>query len=132
LEAYRQHHQHGSGRVVLWVNAVGAATESVHTFLRKQKLPHVRGTPVALDKLARLLITADAHLITLSDAFVGYVLPSKVHGCIASKKPILFVGSDGSDVHRLCLNNAGVYERFQVGDVEGCVAALEVLAKGGV
>ena len=129
LEAYRQHHQHGSGRVVLWVNAVGAATESVHTFLRKQKLPHVGGTPVPLDKLASLLITADAHLITLSDAFVGYVLPSKVHGCIASNKPILFVGSNRSDVHRLCARRTAWYQRIAVGDVIGCAEALEQLGE---
>jgi hypothetical protein len=128
LEAYRQHHQHGSGRVVLWVNAVGTATESVHTFLREQELPHVRGAPVPLDELASLLITPDAHLITLSDAFVGYVLPSKVHGCIASNKPILFVGSNRSDVHRLCASTAW-YQRIAVGDVTGCAAALEQLGE---
>ena len=61
-------------------------------------------------QLASLLITPDAHLITLSDAFVGYVLPSKVHGCVASNKPILFIGSDRSDVHRLCLDSAARYD----------------------
>src|SRR5262249_14510041 len=129
LEGYRQHHQDGSGRVVLWVNAVGTATESVHTFLREQELPHVRGAPVPLNKLASLLITPDVHLITLSDAFVGYVLPSKVHGCIASNKPILFVGSNRSDVHRLCSRSTAWYRRIAVGDVTGCAAALEQLGE---
>ena len=69
--------------------------------------PICAATLVPLEQLASLLVTPDAHLITLSDAFVGYVLPSKVHGCIASKKPILFVGSDRSDVHRLCLEQRG-------------------------
>ena len=49
-------------------------------------------------------MTPDAHLITLSDAFVGFVLPSKVHGCIASGRPVLFIGSAAvgraSAVHR--------------------------------
>jgi hypothetical protein len=67
-------------------------------------------------------------LITLSDAFVGFVLPSKVHGCVASKKPILYVGSERSDVHRLCAAGKAYYQRVAVGDLSGCLAALERLA----
>jgi hypothetical protein len=84
---------------------------------------------VPLEQLASLLITPDAHLITLSDAFVGYVLPSKVHGCIASNKPVLFIGSDRSDVHRVCLKTVAHYQRVSVGDVTGCISAFEALAK---
>jgi hypothetical protein len=129
LEAYRHHHREGHGRVVLWLNAVGAAVERIEAFLRDERLPYLHTALVPLEQLASLLITPDAHLITLSDAFVGYVLPSKVHGCIASNKPILFIGSDRSDVHRLCLNSPAGYERVSVGDEAGCIAALEVLAK---
>jgi hypothetical protein len=81
-----------------------------------------------LEKLANLLVTPDAHLITLSDAFVGFVLPSKVHGCIASNKPILYVGSKRSDVHRLGLGGSAYYRQVSVGDVAGCSAALEDIA----
>jgi hypothetical protein len=130
LEGYRQHHGEGSGRVVLWLNATGAAVERIETFLRDERLPYLRSALVPLEQLASLLVTPDAHLITLSDAFVGYVLPSKVHGCIASKKPILFIGSDRSDVHRLCLDSRAGYARVSVGDVARCIAALEVLAEG--
>ena len=91
--------------------------------------PTCAATLVPLEKLANLLVTPDAHLITLSDAFVGFVLPSKVHGCIASNKPIIFVGSDRSDVHRLCLASTACYQRISVGDVAGCAAALEILAE---
>jgi hypothetical protein len=128
LEAYRRHHQQESGRVVLWLNAVGAVMESVEEFLRVERLPYLQGRLVPLERLANLLVTPDAHLITLSDEFVGFVLPSKVHGCIASRKPILFVGSDRSDVHRLCSRTGRRYQRVAVGDVKGCAAALERLA----
>ena len=129
LQAYRLHHQRGSGRFVLWLNAVGANAGNVEAALAKERLPHVRTTPVPLDCLAALLVTPDAHLITLTDAFVGYVLPSKVYGCIASRLPILYVGSDRSDVHLLCTAGAGRgYTRIPVGDVIGCAAALEQLA----
>jgi hypothetical protein len=128
LGAYRGHHRQGSGRVVLWLNAVGALVELVEEFLQEEHLPYVRSHLVPLEKLANLLVTPDAHLITLSDPFVGFVLPSKVHGCIASRKPVLFVGSDHSDVHRLCLSSATGYQRVAIGDVNGCAVALENLA----
>jgi hypothetical protein len=128
LESYCQHHRDGSARVVLWLNAVGAVVDRIEAFLRDERLPYLRTALVPLEQLASLLITPDVHLITLSDAFVGYVLPSKVHGCIASNKPILFIGSDRSDVHRLCLESAGRYKRVSVGDVAGCVSALEAFA----
>ena len=82
-----------------------------------------------MEQLASLLISPDAHLVTLSDAFVGFVLPSKVHGCIDSGKPTLFIGSERSDVHRLCVGKTTTaYERVDVGDVAGCASALERLA----
>jgi hypothetical protein len=83
---------------------------------------------VPIEQVGSLLVTPDAHLITLSDAFVGFVLPSKVYGCVASKKPILYIGSERSDVHQICLNSEAYYRRVPVGDVRKCVSALEDLA----
>jgi hypothetical protein len=71
------------------------------------------------------------HLITLRDAFVGYVLPSKIHACIESGKRILFIGSEGSDVHVLA-NNAlpsDRYWRVDVGDIDGLVNTLRVIER---
>ena len=84
-----------TGRVVLWLNAVGSGSDD-----RRGDLAPIRACRstaaklVPIDQLGALLVTPDAHLITLSDAFVGFVLPSKVHGCIASRKPIVFIGSE--------------------------------------
>ena len=66
------------------------------------------------------------HLITLRDAFVGYVLPSKVHACIESGKRIIFVGSESSDVHLLASRALSPvnYRRVEVGDVDGLVKIL--------
>jgi glycosyltransferase involved in cell wall biosynthesis len=130
VEAYRRHHRQGSGRFVLWLNAVGAAVSNVECALATHRLPYIAGRPVPLEELASLLVTPDAHLITLSDEFVGYVLPSKVHGCVASGKPVLFVGSERSDVHELCAGGmSAAYERVEAGDVTGCADALERLAE---
>ena len=129
VEGYRRHHAEGSGRFVLWLNAVGANAARVANALVEAGLPLIRSAPAPLDRLASLLVAPDAHLITLSDAFVGFVLPSKVYGCLASQRPILFVGSRRSDVDLLCRQRGtDGYQRVDVGDVDGCCAALEQLA----
>ncbi len=127
VEGYRRHHRDGSGRVVLWLNAAGAKADRVEEILRREGLPVHRGRPVPLDLLPRLLVTPDAHLITLRDEFVGYVLPSKVHGCIRSGRRVLFVGSPASDVHLLCAEGLpeDLYRRIDVGHPAGVAQALE-------
>jgi len=128
-EAYTAHHRSGSGRIMLWLNAVGVGADTIAAHLAGGHVPFVRGHPVPLDQLPSLLVTPDAHLITLSDAFVGYVLPSKVHGCLTSRRPVLFVGSASSDVHRICARDDRLtYVRVDAGDVAGCARALETLA----
>ncbi len=130
VEGYARHHRDGSGRVLLWLNAVGGGADKVEAALEARSLPFIRGTPVPTEQLASLLVTPDAHLITLSDAFVGFVLPSKVHGCIASGRPVLFIGSAASDVHRLCTEKMRVpYWRVDVGDAEGCARVLDRMAQ---
>ena len=130
LAAYKAHHTQGSGRIVLWLNASGTAVKAIEEELVNANLPFVRGAPVPLEELPNLLITPDAHLITLSDAFVGYVLPSKLYGCIESGRPVLFIGSARSDVHRMCKKHLpGAYTRVDVGDADGCQRALEHLAR---
>jgi glycosyltransferase involved in cell wall biosynthesis len=128
LEAYKLHHREGRGGVLLWLNAVGGKAQKVAEALTDLRLPFVRGTPVPLESLASLLVTPDAHLITLSDPFVGFVLPSKVHGCVQSGKPVLFIGSSRSDVHRICKEGAGArYRRIDVGDAAAAARALDDL-----
>jgi hypothetical protein len=130
IAGYRAHHRAGSGRVVLWLSATGAKADWIDRELRAEGLPVYRTEPVALERLASLLVTPDAHVVTLLDPFVGYVMPSKVFGCIASGKPILFIGSAASDVDRLCRESpiAARYLRVDSGDAAGVAAALESIA----
>jgi hypothetical protein len=116
--------------VALWLNATGARADRVEARLRELGLPVHRSRPVPLADLARLLIAPDAHLITLRDEFAGYVLPSKVYGCIRSGRPVLFVGPEASDVHLLCRERlpGGRYLRAAVGDPAAVAAALEAIA----
>lgn len=129
VEGYRRHHREGSGRVALWLNATGSKADRVEEILRQEGLPVHRSRPVPLDLLPRLLVTPDAHLITLRDEFVGFVLPSKVYGCVQSGRPVLYVGSPRSDVHLLCAEGfEGAYHRVDVGDAAGVARALEEIA----
>jgi hypothetical protein len=131
VEGYRRHHREGSGRVALWLNATGAKADRVEEILRREGLPVHRSRPLPLDLLPRLLVTPDAHLITLRDPFVGYVLPSKVYGCVQSARDVLYVGSDRSDVHLVCSQGLppGRYHRVDVGDPAGVARALEEIVQ---
>jgi hypothetical protein len=114
----------------LWLNATGAKADVVERALIAHDLPHHRSELVPLDDLPRLLVAPHAHLITLRDEFVGFVLPSKVYACIESERPILFVGSDASDVHLLCRRSLApdLYFRVDTGDAESVARALETMS----
>lgn len=113
----------------LWLNATGKRADTVAQSLRAFALPFGRTNPVSLERLPGVLCAADLHLITLDDAFVGYVMPSKVYACIASGRPILFIGSEGSDVHLLCSREVpgNLYRRVDQGDAAGVSEALTCL-----
>ncbi|TZF91195.1 glycosyltransferase family 4 protein [Cognatilysobacter lacus] len=113
----------------VWLNATGARLDVIVASLESMGLPFARTQPVPLERLAGVLRAADLHLITLDDRFVGYVMPSKVYACIASGRPILFVGSAESDVHALCVLNvpADRYVRVDVGDAASVASAIETL-----
>ena len=130
IEGYRRHHREGSGRVALWLNASGAKADRVEEILRQAGLPVHRSRPLPLELLPRLLVTPDAHLITLRDGFEGYVLPSKVYGCVESGRSVLYIGSPRSDVHLLCSQGLPPdrYRRVDVGDAAGVARILEEIA----
>ncbi len=130
-EGYARHHRDGSGRVKLWLSATGGGAEELAHRLAGQSIPFHRSAPVPIERLAGLLRAPAAHLVTLRDAFVGYVMPSKIYACVASGRPILFVGSADSDVDLLAREGAAAYWRVGCGDPAGFAAALEALADQG-
>ncbi len=130
VEGFIRHHRSGSGRVGLWLNATGTNADKVEARLRSAGVPHARTRTVPLDQLPALLVSADAHLITLRPAFSGIVLPSKVYACIASGRPIIYVGPKSSDVHLLCSEQVPhAYMQIEPGDVASFVTTLEQLAE---
>src|SRR4051812_38649545 len=128
VEGYRLHHRSGSGRVRLWLSATGAGAEEVALRLKTLDLPFHRSRPVPLERLPGLLKAPDAHLVVLKDAFVGFVMPSKIYACLGSGKPLIFVGSAESDVHLLADGSGLPYWRVPCGDPSALAAVLEALA----
>jgi hypothetical protein len=130
IEGFRLHRLGGMRQFGLWLNAAGRNADRVEAVLRDAGVPVARGTTVPLDHLPGMLIAADAHLVTLRPGFAGIVLPSKIYACLASRRPILFVGPQSSDVHRLCTEQASErYLRVDPGDPSGFAAALDRLAE---
>jgi hypothetical protein len=130
VEGFIEHHRAGSGRTGLWLNAVGANADKVEARLQAAGVSCFRSTTIPLDQLPALLLSADAHLITLRSTFSGIVLPSKVYACIASRRPVIYVGPESSDIHLLCTEQAPhSYMRIEPGHVSGFATALERLAQ---
>ena len=125
---YLLHHREGSGRVHLWLSATGVGAETLVARFNEDSLPYYRSPPVALEQLAGLLLAPDAHLVTLKDRFVGFVMPSKIYACLKSRRPIVFVGSLDSDVDQLARRSGAGYWQVPCGDAMGFAAALEALA----
>ena len=126
FEGYARYVSESARPLGFWLNATGAKADRVAAELDAKGVSFYRSNLVPLEAVPRLLCAVDVHLITLRDAFVGYVLPSKVHACIESRKTILFIGSQSSDVHLLA-NEAlpdTKYHRIDVGDVSGLVKVL--------
>jgi hypothetical protein len=127
-EGYRLHHRQGSGRVWLWLSAAGAGTDELMRRFCADGVPFHKTSPVPLERLAGLLKSTGAHLVTLKDGFVGFVMPSKIYACVDSERPIVFVGSGDSDVDLLARRGKARYWRVACGDPAGFAAALEALA----
>jgi hypothetical protein len=134
VEGYSQYIQQSKHNLRFWLNATGAKADRVERQLGRRGTPIYRSRLVPLEDLSRLLVTADVHLITLRDPFVGYVVPSKIYSCIASGKRVLFIGSKTSDVHLIAKNalSADRYFHVDVGDVNALVEALQAIERAMV
>jgi len=127
-KGYERHHREGTGRVRLWLSATGAGADELAARFLALGLPFHQSAPVPLERLAGVLLAPAAHLVTLRDSFVGYVMPSKIYACVDSGRPIVFVGSAESDVDLLARTAPAGYWRVACGDAPGFASALEALA----
>lgn len=120
----------GSDRIGLWLNASGSAIDEIAQTLSSEGVPVAVSAPSSLNALPSVLAAAHIHLVSLRTAFSGYVLPSKIYGCLCSGRPILYVGPKSSDVHLLCSQQSTApYEQVEIGDVLGFALALGRLSQ---
>lgn len=91
--------------------------------------PAIRSLPYQpLHELKYSLSAADVHLVTVGDAVVGIVHPSKVYGALAVARPVLLLGPERCHVGEL----VGEYDigwRVSHGDVDGAEQVLRRIAR---
>jgi hypothetical protein len=91
--------------------------------------PTIRSLPYQpLDQLKYSLSAADVHLVTVGDAIVGIVHPSKVYGALAVARPVLLLGPEESHVGEL-IREQGIGWRVSHGDVDGAERMLRLIAR---
>jgi glycosyltransferase involved in cell wall biosynthesis len=91
--------------------------------------PTIRSLPYQpLSELKFSLSAADVHLVTVGEAVVGIVHPSKVYGALAVGRPILLIGPRESHVGEL-LDRHDVGWQVAHGDVDGAERILREIAR---
>jgi glycosyltransferase involved in cell wall biosynthesis len=79
--------------------------------------------PVDRSELPGMLSAADVHFVSLRDEAAGMVVPSRVYACLASARPVIFVGPEECEASRVVVETgAGVH--VKTGDVLALVAAV--------
>ena len=105
----------------------GARRQELEAFCQKRGLKNVAFLPYRQrDQVSRILATGDIGLVTMKDACVGAVVPSKVYGLMAAQRPILFIGPRTA-TPALLIQEYGCGWQIDCGDSEGLVSLLERL-----
>ena len=81
---------------------------------------------VAKETTPEVMAMADCALITMSDAALGLISPSKLHANLAMSLPILYIGPEGSNVDD-AIQEYEVGLSIRHGDGAQCVAFLRQL-----
>jgi colanic acid biosynthesis glycosyl transferase WcaI len=90
--------------------------------------PTIRSLPYQpLHELRYSLSAADVHLVTVGDAMVGVVHPSKVYGALAVGRPVLLLGPERCHVWEI-LGGHRIGWRVSHGDVDGAERVLREIA----
>ena len=89
-----------------------------HPDLRLQLLPYV-----ARESLAASLAAADVHLASLSPGWEGVSVPSKIAAIFSVGRPVIFVGTPGSEAAEWIAASGGGWI-VAPEDVDGLVAAV--------
>jgi hypothetical protein len=114
---------------VLFVGG-GARYGQVRNALEEKALKNVLMLPYQpRAELADMLRSADVHLISMGEDYVGIVHPSKVYHLINTGRPIVLIGPSQSSVGDI-LRDYPSFHQVEHGDVEGLSKLLCTLSKG--
>jgi glycosyltransferase involved in cell wall biosynthesis len=76
----------------------GPRKEALQSQVKQRGLANVRFLPFQpRERLAESLSAADLHLVTMTPALEGLVVPSKLYGALGAGRPVLFLGPSGSE-----------------------------------
>jgi len=103
----------------------GARRNEVEAFARAHQEARISLRPyVAAENLRDSLCSADVHLASLSRAWQGLIVPSKIQGIFSVGRPVIFVGPRANEVARWIEESGGGWIVAE-GDVDGVMAAVD-------
>jgi colanic acid biosynthesis glycosyl transferase WcaI len=106
----------------------GKRKAEVERFVSERKLANCIIAPVQpRERLGELLSAADAHLVTLKEASLGLMVPSKFYGILGASRPVLYVGPPSSEVGR-SIDETRCGFSFAIGDAEGLTRQIRAMA----
>lgn len=106
----------------------GKRKAEVEAFVRDRGLANCIIAPVQpRERLGELLSAADAHLVTLKEASLGLMVPSKFYGIIGAARPVLYVGPPDSEVGR-SIDETGCGVSIRLGDSATLADRIAALA----
>ena len=102
----------------------GKRKAEVEAFVRERGLANCIIAPVQpRERLGELLSAADAHLVTLREASLGLMVPSKFYGIMGAARPTIYVGPPASEVGRT-IDETRCGTTVAIGDVDGLVERI--------
>lgn len=109
-----------------WAFAGGGVQRgAIEAFARSHPAARVELLPyVPRERLRERLASADVHLASLSTAWQGLILPSKVQAAFSVARPVIFVGPRDNEVSLWTAESGGGWVVAE-DDVNGLLAAVE-------
>lgn len=106
----------------------GSARDRIAQYAREHSLPNLRLLPYQpLAQLEESLSAADVHLVSMGEAMVGIVHPSKIYSAMAVGRPILALGPRNSHIADL-VHDHQIGWHVEHGAISAAVATLRQIA----
>ena len=97
LDAAKQLNNHED--IIFLFIGDGPKKSQICHFKKEAGLRNIKILPYQnISHLAYSLSAADVSIVSLNPKLTGFMVPSKIYGIMATKKPVIFIGSTKSDV----------------------------------